>query len=202
VSSSEQAPTEANCAGSLGIGAPAINISNSELYIGTSTTTVVLGRRYHLNDNATWQKGTHSLRFGGDWETTRGGRTDTADQPVTMNLFSPEQVRNFNILQPPGNRLPLPPSFLTLPDILQLPLQDFTVGIGDPRVPQSGFGKTRIAYLFRVAVGFRRSFDTRGWESHAQRASRLEPPACSNCGGHAADWVAYRRRPAANSEGG
>jgi hypothetical protein len=152
VSSSEQAPTEANCAGCLGIGAPAINVSNSELYIGTSTSTVVLGRRYHLNDIAAYQQGTHNLRFGGDWETTRGGRTDTADQPVTMNLFSPEQVRDFNILQPPGNRLPLPPSFLTLADILQLPLQDFTVGIGDPRVPQSGFGKTRIAYLIHLFV--------------------------------------------------
>ena len=152
VSSSEQAPSEADCAGCLGIGAPAINISNSELYIGTSTTTLVLGRRYHLNDIAVYQQGTHNLRFGGDWETTRGGRTDTADQPVTMNLFSPAQVRDFNIFQPPGNRLPLPPSFLTLADILQLPLQDFTVGIGDPRVPQSGFGKTRIAYLIHLLV--------------------------------------------------
>ena len=150
VSSAEQAPTEADCPGCLGIGAPGINVTDSELYIGTSTTTVVLGRRYHLNDIAAWQKGTHSIRFGGDWETTRGGRTDTADQPVTMDLFSPEQVQEFNSLQPPSNRLPLPSSFLTLSDTLQLPLQDFTVGIGDPRVPQAGFGKTRVAYLFHL----------------------------------------------------
>ena len=151
-SSSEQAPTRADCPGCLGIGAPAINVSDSELYIGTSTTTVVLGRRYHLNDIAAWQKGTHRIRFGGDWETTRGGRTDTADQPVTMDLFSPEQVQEFNSLQPPSNRLPLPSSFLTLSDILQLPLQDFTVGIGNPDVPQAGFGKTRIAYLVHLFV--------------------------------------------------
>jgi hypothetical protein len=150
VSSSEQAPAAADCAGCVGIGAPAINVSDSEFYIGTSTTTVVLGRRYHLNDIAAWQKGTHSIRIGGDWETTRGGRVDTADQPVTMNLFSPEQVQEFNSLQPPSNRLPLPPSFLTLPDILQLPLQNFTVGIGNSQVPQAGFGKTRIQYLIHL----------------------------------------------------
>jgi hypothetical protein len=113
VSSSEQAPAQTDCPGCLGIGAPAINVTDSELYIGTSTTTVVLGRRYHLNDIAAWQKNTHSIRFGGDWETTRGGRTDTDDQPVTMNLFSPQEVQDFNSFQPPDNRLPLPALFLT-----------------------------------------------------------------------------------------
>ena len=150
VSSAEKAPTEADCPGCLGVGAPGINVTDSELFIGTSTTTVVLGRRYHLNDIAAWQKATHSIRFGGDWETTRGGRTDTADQPVTMNLFSPEQVQEFNSLQPPDQRLPLPPSFLTLSDLLQLPLQDSTVGIGNPYVPQAGFGKTRREQLIHL----------------------------------------------------
>lgn len=150
VSSSEQAPREADCPGCLGVGAPAINVTDSDFFVGTSTTTTVLGRRYHLNNVAAWNRGAHSVRFGGDWETTRGGRTDTADQPVTMNLFSPEQVQQFNSLQPPGNRLPLPPSFLALPDVLQLPLQNFTAGIGDPRVPQDGFGHARVAYLVHV----------------------------------------------------
>jgi Carboxypeptidase regulatory-like domain len=148
VSSREQAPTNADCPGCLGIGAPAINVP--DLYIGTSTTTAVLGRRYQLTDVVAWQKGTHSVRFGGDWETTRGGRTDTDDQPVTMNLFSPEEVQDFNNLQPPSGQLPLPSSFQTISDILQLPLQNFTVGIGDPQVPQVGFGNTRIAYLLHL----------------------------------------------------
>jgi hypothetical protein len=161
VSSAEQAPTEADCPGCLGIGAPGINVTDSELFIGTSTTTVVLGRRYHLNDIAAWQKATHSIRFGGDWETTRGGRTDTADQPVTMSLFSPEQVQEFNTFQPPDKRLPLPSSFLTLSDILQLPLQNFTVGIGNPHVPQAGFGKARIAYLVHL-------FAQDAWHLHPQ----------------------------------
>ena len=161
VSSAEQAPTEADCPGCLGIGAPGINVTDSELFIGTSTTTVVLGRRYHLNDLAAWQKGTHSIRFGGDWETTRGGRTDTADQPVTLNLFSPEQVQKFNNLQPPDKRLPLPSSFLTLSDILQLPLQNFMVGIGNAQVPQASLGKTRTAYLVHL-------FAQDTWHLHPQ----------------------------------
>lgn len=167
VSSAEQAPTDADCPRCLGIGAPGINVTDSELFIGTSTTTVVLGRRYHVNDIAALQKGTHSIRFGGDWETTRGGRTDTADQLVTMNLFSPEQVQEFNSLQPPDKRLQLPSSFLTVSDILQLPLQDFTVGIGNPRVPQAGFGKARIAYLAHL---------------FAQDTWRLRPELTTNYG--------------------
>ena len=123
----------------MGLGAPSITV-RPDLFIGTSTTDTVLGRRYQLTDLFTWQKGAHGIEFGGDWETARGGRTDIANQPVTMTLFSPQSVRAFNALQPPNLQIPLPATFLTLADILQLPLQNFTVGIGDPHVPQAGFG--------------------------------------------------------------
>jgi len=46
----------------------------------------------------------------------------------------------------------LPASFLTLPDILKLPLQTFTTGIGDPRVPQQNFGGTRVAPLVHLFI--------------------------------------------------
>ena len=150
VSSAEEAPVQANCPGCLGIGAPAINVS--DLSIGTSTTTTVLARRFHLNDIESWQIGTHTVRFGGDWEVTRGGRTDLGDQPVTMDLFAPKQVRAYNSHQPPAAQIPLSASFLTLTDILSLPLEDFTMGIGDPHVPQQGFGKTRVAPLIHAFV--------------------------------------------------
>jgi hypothetical protein len=149
VSFAGQAAGQADCPGCLGIGAPSITVS-PDLFIGTFFTSRVLGRRYHLNDVVAWQKGAHRIRFGGDWETARGGRTDLADEPVNVTLFSPQNVRGFNVLQPPSNRIPLPASFLTLDDILQLPVQSFTVGIGDPRVPQAGFGNTRIAPLVHL----------------------------------------------------
>ena len=150
VSSSEDAPLESDCPGCLGIGAPSINVA--DLFIGNSTTTKVLGRRFHLNDVVAWQKSTHTIRFGGDWEITRGGRTDLNDNPVTMNLFSPEDVALFNSTQTPSNRIPLPSSFLTLPDILQLPLMNFQLGIGNPHVPQANFGNTRISPLAHLFV--------------------------------------------------
>jgi hypothetical protein len=144
VSFAQQPPEAADCPGCLGIGAPAITVS-PDLFIGVSTTTTVLGRRYQLSDVVSWQRGLHHIQFGGDWETARGGRTDLGDQPVTMTLFSPTDVRGFNPLQPPGLQIPLPATFLTVQDILQLPLQNFTVGIGDPYVPQAGFGNARVS---------------------------------------------------------
>ena len=146
VSAAQQGPQPSDCFQCLGLGAPSITV-RPDLFIGTSTTDTVLGRRYQLTDLFSWQKSTHRIQFGGDWETARGGRTDIADQPVTMTLFSPQTVRAFNALQPADLRIPLPATFLTLQDILQSPLQNFTVGIGDPHVPQAGFGNARVAPL-------------------------------------------------------
>jgi Carboxypeptidase regulatory-like domain len=182
VSSDEQAPEGSDCPGCLGIGAPAINVP--DLYIGTSTTTAVLGRRFDLNDIVAWQAGQHYVRFGGDWEITRGGRTDTGDQPVSMDLFAPKDVRNYNVFLPPSQRIPLPPTFLTLPDILDLPVKDFSVGIGDPYVPQRGFGRTRIsplAHLFiqdkwHLSPSFTLSYGL-GWSFDAPLNYDLAKPA-------------------------
>jgi hypothetical protein len=153
ISTANRAPTEADCTGCLGIGAPAISV-RPELFIGLSTTWTVLARRYHLHDVVSWQTGRHHVRFGGDWETSRGGRTDLLDEPVSMTLFQPETVRLFNALPftPPSLRIPLPASFLTVDDILQLPVQSFTVGIGDPRVLQKNLGNTRVVPLVRLFV--------------------------------------------------
>jgi hypothetical protein len=69
-----------------------------------------------------------------------------------MFLFSPEIVSVFNDGQPPASQIPLPATFLTVQDILQLPLENFTVGIGDPFVPQVGFGKARVAPLVHLFI--------------------------------------------------
>lgn len=151
VNSAELSPTAADCAGCLGVGAPSITVA-PDLFIGSSLTTRVLGRRYSINDVAAWQKGSHHIRFGGDLEVALGGRTDLASEPVTMTLFSPQQVRNFNALPSTSasRRIPLPVSFLTVADILQLPVQSFVVGIGDAYVPQSDFGQERVAPVVRL----------------------------------------------------
>jgi len=153
VNSAEESPTEADCAGCLGIGAPQITVM-PDLFIGSSVTSSVVGRRYHVNDSATWQKDSHRIRFGGDLEVSKGGRTDLAAEPVTMTLFSPDRVREFNELPStqPSRRIPLPASFLTLDDILRLPVQSFSVGIGEAQVPQNGFRPERVAPLIHLFV--------------------------------------------------
>jgi hypothetical protein len=149
VSFAQHAPGVRDCPTCVGIGAPLIAIED-ELSVGLSTTSANLGRRYHLNDILSWQRGLHQIRFGGDWETSRGGGILINDEPVTMNLFSPTSVRDFNSQQPANPQIPLPATFLTLSDILQLPLQNFSVGIGDPFVPQAGFGRARVSPLVHL----------------------------------------------------
>ena len=148
VSSAEKPPEATDCPNCLGTGGPSITV-NPDLFIGTSNTTTVLGRRFHLNDILALQKTQHSFSLGGDWEITRGGRTDLGNEPVTMTLFSPQNVRDYNALPstPQNLQISVPSAFLTLNNILQLPLQKFTVGIGNPNVPQEDFGKARISLV-------------------------------------------------------
>jgi hypothetical protein len=144
---------ERDCAGCLGLGAPSITVADTGLTLGSVGTVTGLARRYHWSDLLAWQKGVHQFRFGADWEYLRSGNLTINNEPATIVLFSPRRVRDYNALPstPPGLRIPLPASFPTLPDILQLPLQSVTVGIGSARVLQKNLGDTRtgdIVHLF------------------------------------------------------
>ena len=133
-------PEQQDCPGCVGIGAPAISIGSPALLtIGQSSATLNPGRRFHLNESMAWQRGAHRARFGVEWEHNRGGALAWANEPATLTLFTPDQVRTYNSAPqtPPDRRIPLPAAFNTLDDILQLPLRNVTVAIGDPRVPQS-----------------------------------------------------------------
>jgi hypothetical protein len=135
ISSSERPPTDQDCPGCLGIEAPAINVPQANLYLGSSSISENLGRRFHLHDAVTWQSGRHRARFGVDWEHNRGGLVQWFGEPATVTLYSPRQARE--------NNVPAPSAFRTLDDILQLPLQRVDVSVGDPRVPQEGGGMVR-----------------------------------------------------------
>ena len=143
-STSQSAPGQEDCPGCLGIGAPAISIPTGPT-MGYSGKFQTMGRRIELNDSMSWQKGSHRVRIGTDWEYNRSGSLNYGNNPVTMVLFSPDQVRTYNARPqtPPGQQIPLPATFNTLADILKLPLQSITVGIGDPRLPQSDGGLAR-----------------------------------------------------------
>ena len=51
---------------------------------------------------------------------------------------------------PPDLRIPLPASFTTVQDILQLPLQSFTVGIGDARIYEKDRGTVKTGDVTRL----------------------------------------------------
>ncbi len=134
-STSETAPENRDCPGCLGMGAPAINVPQARLFIGSSGSNYNLGGRFHLADMVTWQRAAHRLRFGVEWEYNRGGIQARPNDPATLTLFAPARARQ--------NNLPLPASFRTIGDILRLPLQGVAVSVGDPGVPQEGGGNVR-----------------------------------------------------------
>ena len=139
LSDDQRPPEERDCPGCLGVGGPTISIPQAGLTVGQSTTSLYPGRRFHLNDSMAWQRDRHRVRFGVDWEHNRGGGLNWANEPVTMTLFSPDEVRRYNQSpQTPADlRIPLPSAFHSLNDILQLPLQSMTVSVGDPRTRQA-----------------------------------------------------------------
>lgn len=153
-STNETAPEEQDCPGCLGIGSPTINVPQAGLFIGDSSLNYNVGRRFHLSDIVTWQRATHRVRFGVDWEYNRGGILASTNEPATLTLYSPAEARQAN--------LPAPTIFRTIDDILQLPLKSVTVSVGDPRVPQEDGGNVRhwptarfyVQDTWRVRPGF------------------------------------------------
>ena len=145
VSSRSGNPRDEDCPRCLGLDLPAITVAQTGLVIGNATTTDNLARRFHLTDSVTWQAATHRVRAGVDWEINRDRNLIWSNEPVTMTLFAPGRVRTHNAQPtvPQQEKIPLPPSFNTIEDILQLPLQSMTIGIGDPGVPQENGGDVR-----------------------------------------------------------
>jgi hypothetical protein len=153
ISSGEKAARPEDCpAGCIGVGGPDIRIPDATITIGRSGTTDNLGRRYHFSDTINWQPNAHRFRFGLEYEYNRGGRVATSDEPVSITLFSPTRVRGFNALPttPPNLRIPLSSSFATIDDILQLPVQSFTVGIGNAQPAQRDFAGARSNSLWHL----------------------------------------------------
>jgi hypothetical protein len=145
IKSRMDAAGEQDCPACLGLRAPSINIPQAGLLIGNSAASDNLERRFHLTDSITWQRSAHRVRFGLDWEHNRDRNLIWSNEPVSITLFSPGRVRSYNSQPgvPQQERIPLPAVFRTLDDILQLPLQSMTIGIGDPGVPQENGGFVR-----------------------------------------------------------
>ena len=133
-------PTECP-GGCLGLGMPEINVLGTDFVVGNYRFVPQGGdfRRYNTTDSVTWQKGRHQLRFGIEWQFDRGGGFLALVEPASIVLYSPQIVRAYNAdpRVPPQARIPLPASFRSLNDLLQLPLGGASIGFGDPRQPPS-----------------------------------------------------------------
>lgn len=116
---------ERDCPRCLGLGQPAVAVAQTGLVIGNATTTDNLARRFHLTDSVVWQASTHRVRAGVDWEHNGDRNLIWSNEPVTMTLFAPGRVRTYNAqpVVPTEQKIPLPPAFQTIDDVLQLPLQ-------------------------------------------------------------------------------
>jgi hypothetical protein len=147
----------------LGLGGPQIRAGGS-FRIGANDQTPQnrILRTYQLTDTLSWQKGTHRLRFGGEWERFYGIGSWAFDEPATITLHDPVTVftrafptngqgtpldkaiynalpASLKVTTTDNNRtfVPLNPGLLpTVADILRLPLRSFVTGIGDPGQPQ------------------------------------------------------------------
>ena len=125
-------PREEDCPGCIGLGMPQMQILGSNVYFG-NTSNATQGRdlrRFVWTDHLAWQRGTHRVRFGGEFEYAPGtGFWGFAD-PAAGAVWGPD-------LLPPAVRalFGFPSSFTTNQDLLRLPVFLFVMGIGDPGQP-------------------------------------------------------------------
>lgn len=147
-------PSAADCPDSnpacIGRGGPAINIVSTNFLIGNNSAAPQSRYldRYQTTDNINWVKGSHRLRFGGEWEHNYGHGTFGFAQPGVLFLHNPNDVTAtnaaVNAFLPaavrPAFLIPLPASFttgnITVADLLQLPIAVGFVGFGTIAQPQ------------------------------------------------------------------
>jgi hypothetical protein len=114
----------------LGRGLPSITLNGTDILIGNSGTGGNVARRYQLNEDVSWQRKLHRMRFGVDWEHTTAAAWTLVREPAGIVLYSPEAVRQYNAQAPASLQVPLPAAFRNAEDILQLPLRNFSVDVG------------------------------------------------------------------------
>jgi hypothetical protein len=142
--------TDADCTRCLGIGAPRITIPDAGITLGIEKRSFSVGRRFQATDSLAFENGNHRLRFGFDWEHYTSSAQSISQEPAAINLYSPGEVRRFNSTVAASERLSLPSSFLTLDDILRLPLRSFQTGVGPGLLINRGFQKHLVLDSCRV----------------------------------------------------
>jgi len=170
INNTSDIPSESDCPSSniacIGARGAQIQVNGSNIVIGNETSAPQnrILDRYQYRDDLNWQKGSHRIRFGAEWEHNYGkGSWDFFD-PVLMVLHDPRDVAATNaftagtingipnsVIPAPvkaaiiaGLTIPIPAAFQagsttapTLADILNLPLIAGAAGVGDKIQPPS-----------------------------------------------------------------
>jgi len=129
-------PDENDCPGCIGLGLPQMSVLGTNVVFG-NTSNATQGRdlrKFTFTNIATWQKSTHRIRFGGEFEHAPGtGFWGFAD-PAAGVLWGPDILRQV-LPAPLLAAFNLPSSFNTTADLMRLPLLAFSMGVGDPSQP-------------------------------------------------------------------
>ncbi|HEV8145579.1 MAG TPA: hypothetical protein VGP79_04330, partial [Bryobacteraceae bacterium] len=135
-------PTADDCPGCLGIGNGQTQFNSTNITIG-NTSNATQGRdlrKFQFTDGINWQKGSHRIRFGGEFEHAPGTGFWGFCDPFCAVVYTPEATRaalvpalglpTFNALFPN-----LPTTIRTDADIRNLPFVGASFGVGDPSQP-------------------------------------------------------------------
>jgi hypothetical protein len=140
----ECAMMSGNPAYCVGLGGPRIIFNVGGFQIGNdfSLPQDRHQRTNQFTDNVNWTKGTHNIRFGGNWEHMWSHGNVNVYRLGSFATYSPTQLQQlnqalYNALPPSLRSVPgAPPP--TIPDMLQLPMSGtLTQGIGDASWPNS-----------------------------------------------------------------
>lgn len=149
-------PTSSDCAGCLGLDGPQVSFAGvSSNFVVGDTSNATQGRdmrRFDWQDNVTWQKGSHRMKFGGMFEYAPATGFWGYCDPSCAEVFSPEAIVGYGL----GPLIPLffpnmPTTIKTNQDLLNLPFAGAEVGIGNPaQPPPYNIGKAKVNDRTRI----------------------------------------------------
>ena len=162
----------APCGSCLGGGGPEVYVVGSSNFALGNNFNSPQGRdlrRYPLSDNVSWVKGSHRIKFGGEYEFDRGTGYWGFFDPARVYLLPPETL----------NAIGYPPALFGLPSsgpisaaqINEMPVAAFVLGIGDRAQPSydlpNARGNTRLHFYaqdtWKVSPQFTLNYGV-GWE--------------------------------------
>ena len=129
----------------MGIPRVGINQSNVTFGLDDNSPQSTLNGRLEMSDTLSQQVGRHSLKYGFSFERARGRGTWQLRYPASITLYSPTQARLAGI--------PIPATFTTRDDLLQLPVAGFVFAYGNPEQPPFRPDKAAINHRARFFSG-------------------------------------------------